>query len=565
MVIHHFNRIIRNKWVWGVFAVLISAFFAFDFIFAGDRNERDGGGAGKMGGETVSHMSFDEVRQDIQAEMRFQFGDKMPISPAQLNEETWSRLAMLKVAKDLKLSATDDQVRTAILQGFKDETGSFNAMRYQEVCASVGWKPERFEAFLRRQLSTRPVQKVAATAGWVSPLEISSIVRDQTDKITVRVARFQHKGANAIKLDDAALKEYYEANTNSLALPELKVIRYVKVPADDAASLAKVEIDDGELQDYFDKSGGRYGTNTLEAVKAQVEREVRLKKAVETACDEFYGLLAEGGAEKLDELAREKKLEIKTSKPFSLSHSRIFSGLMVEAASVLPDCTEKDFTDNVKDLDPDEPSAHYRAIAGSNAVYVVSLVKELCSEPRVLTFDEIKGDESVRRDALNDLKAKTFKNEADKVCETVKAGLAKGPGVAIEKLFGDANVSTSITVNVSTSMTFVAQTAMSSGSFPDAYSIIPAAVRLTKGELSELVTTMPGHGLVVYVEDRQPGVAGDAVEQTRTGLSRRQAASAVQAWNESNMARLGVQPSSWASMKEFTDSDSADDGEGSQD
>lgn len=564
MVIHHFNRIIRNKWVWGVFAVLISMFFAFDFIFDSRNGDRDGGGAGKMGGETVSRMNFEEVRQDIQAEMRFQYGRDIPIKPAQLNEEAWSRLAMLKVAKDLNFTATDDQVRTAILQSFKDETGSFNAMRYQELCERVGWKSERFEAFLRRQLSARPVQKVVAAGNWVSPLEISSVVRDQTDKITVHVARFQQKNANAIKLDDAAFKEYYEANTNSLALPELKVIRYVKVPADDAASLAKVEIDEDELRDHYDKTSSRYGTNAFEMVKAQVEQEFRLKKSVETACDELYASLAEGGEEKLDALARDKKLEIKTSKPFSLSPARIFSGFMVEASSVLPDCKANDFTDAVKELDPDEPSAHYRAVAASNAVYVVSLVKDRCSEPRVLTFDEIKGDASVRRDALNDLKAKKFKDEAEKICETVKAGLAKGTDVKFESLF-NSNVSTSITVNVSTSLTFVAQTAMQSGAIPDVYSIVPAAVRLAKGEMSELVVTQLGHGLVVYVDDRQPGVAGDAFEQARKGLSSRLTGLAIQEWNESNMARLGVQPSSWTSMKEFTDGDNADDGEGSQD
>ena len=34
MVILQFNRLIRNKWIWGVFAVAISAFFAFDFLIA---------------------------------------------------------------------------------------------------------------------------------------------------------------------------------------------------------------------------------------------------------------------------------------------------------------------------------------------------------------------------------------------------------------------------------------------------------------------------------------------------------------------------------------------------
>ena len=176
------------------------------------------------------------------------------------------------------------------------------------------------------------------------------------------------------------------------------------------------------------------------------------------------------------------------------------------------------------------------------------------------SFEEIKGNASVRSDALADLKAQDFKKAVDKVRDAVKADLAKRKDGKLDpKVFGDANVSTSIT--------FVAQTAMRSGAFPDAYAVVPAAVRLAKGELSELVPTgMAGRGIVVYVEDRQPGDAVAASSQTREMLSRSQSGLAVRAWNESNMARLGVQPSDWASMKESTDDDedNADDGEGSQ-
>ena len=59
---------------------------------------------------------------------------------------------------------------------------------------------------------------------------------------------------------------------------------------------------------------------------------------------------------------------------------------MVDPETVLPDV--KDFLSAVTELDPDEPSARYRAIAGSNAVYVVGLVTNLCTEPRTPTFDE---------------------------------------------------------------------------------------------------------------------------------------------------------------------------------
>ena len=118
MVIHHFNRIIRNKWVWGVFAVLISMFFAFDFIF-NDRNDTRGSdGAGKLAGDTVPSAKFDEVRADVLAEMRFQYGREIPIKAPQLNQEVWTRLGMLKVVDDLKLTASDDEVREAIMRSF---------------------------------------------------------------------------------------------------------------------------------------------------------------------------------------------------------------------------------------------------------------------------------------------------------------------------------------------------------------------------------------------------------------------------------------------------------------
>ena len=469
---------------------------------------------------------------------------------------------MLKVAEDLNLTATDEQVRDAIHRNFQDESGTFNSSRYKETCARLNWTSERFRAFFRRQLTLMPVQRVAATANWISPLEFSSALRDATDKITVRVARFQHKNADAIKLDDAALKAYYESHTNSLALPELKVIRYVTVPADDEEGLKKVEVSDDDLRERFDETSDRYGTNAFETVKAQVEREFRLEKAVEAAVDALYARVCPEGAvdndvDQLAQLANEKKLEVKVSRPFALSNEKVMPGFMVEASSVLPDA--HDFLSNVADLDPNEPSGRYRAIAGSNVVYVVGLATNLCTEPRVLSFEEIKGNASVRSDALADLKAQDFKKAVDKVREAVKADLSKRKDGKLDpKLFGDANVSTSIT--------FVAQTAMRSGAFPDSYAVVPAAVRLAKGELSELVTTgMAGHGIVVFVEDRQPGDTLSASSQMREMMSRSQSGLAVRSWNESNMARLGVQPADWASMKEVTDDGNADDGEGSQD
>ena len=67
MVIHQFNKLIRNKWVWGVFAIAISAFFAFDFLVAdiGREAPERGSGAGLLGGEQVSASVVSDRAEEI--------------------------------------------------------------------------------------------------------------------------------------------------------------------------------------------------------------------------------------------------------------------------------------------------------------------------------------------------------------------------------------------------------------------------------------------------------------------------------------------------------------------
>ena len=380
--------------------------------------------------------------------------------------------------------------------------------------------------------------------------------------------------AASIKLDDAAFKAYYESHTNSFALPALTAIQYVRVPLKGV----EIKMTDDELRTHFEDTIDRYGTNSFEKVKAQVESDLRrekLRTAAEDACTPLYNRVCADADQKslavdqLAKLAKEEKLEVKTSGQFSISGKKLVKGFMVDVGSVLPEC--RDFVSEVSEIDPAEPSMRYRAFAGSNAVYVVGLATNLCTQPRVPSFEEVKGVASIREDALADLKEQNFKKSVDKVRDAVLADLKKTSKLD-PKLFGDANVSTSIT--------FVAQAAMRAGSFPDAHSVVPATVRLAKGELSELITTgMPGHGVVVYVEDRQPGDAAAARAQFKSGILRdqerrendifvlnRMMQPQTQAWCDANMVRLDVQPADWASMKELSDDDAGDvdDGEGSQ-
>ena len=67
MVILQFNKLIRNKWVWGVFAIVVSAAFCFDDLFtsrsSGAGTQSDS--AGMLGGEEISREEFAANKDDL--------------------------------------------------------------------------------------------------------------------------------------------------------------------------------------------------------------------------------------------------------------------------------------------------------------------------------------------------------------------------------------------------------------------------------------------------------------------------------------------------------------------
>ena len=94
----------------------------------------------------------------------------------------------------------------------------------------------------------------------------------------------------------------------------------------------------------------------------------------------------------------------------------------------------------------------------------------------------------------------------------------------------------------------------------DASYVAAPAMRLSKGQISDFISTaMPGHGLVVYLENRVPGDAAEAQmvrSQIRDELSQATSYAFTSAWNGWNLSRMNLKAGSAASIEEY-----ADDGE----
>ena len=541
MVILQFNKLIRNKWVWGAFALAVSLFFCFDdVILRGDRGEARSDSAGKLGDKEVERSLFSLVAEDVRG-----FGANSGTSRpyAEVNMQAWEFLAALEVASRNGLDgAVDEEVASMIRSDRSFQAnGGFSYSLYVRRLSELGLTPERFEGFLKRRVRLmRIADAVANGASWASPAELEQAIDDMTDVFTIKVARFTEdkKAAAEVKVDDAGLRKWYDENVESLALPQRVRIRYVKFDASGKELLAKMSVTDDEMHDHYDVMSDKYTTTdtngvekvkVFDEVKGEIEAELRQIAAVQyfetNLAQRVYGTPpTAAGASKLDEIAAADSLVVSTSAYFSVD-GKYEEGFMKRASAILPG--SKNFTEIVAELDPEVEDLRYGIVSSDKAVWLVERAE--VSPAHTPDFDEAKPFIGGR--ALRDAKAAAFKASADAV-------VAKG----VKALLESGNVSTNLTFSICD---------MREGMVPDQRVIFPAASKLSKGEMSEFIVTAPGRGLVIYCEDRQRGDAAKAAvmrSQIASDLVSLQRRQLPEAWQKWNLDRIGFKPNAGASV-----------------
>lgn len=555
MVILQFNRFIRNKWAWGAVAVLFCVMFVGSDIVSNIASSggRKIEGAGQLDGKSVEISEFNDYLNDARGYGR---GRDDRSTHEELNKKAWEALAANRTAAQAGVRVTDHQLAQTI-EGMFAAQGGLDFARYQAmVQGELGLTPEAFEAYLRRQMTLREglERTMLATAAWSSPMEVDQFVADMTDKYTVRVASFKQDKAvaDAIKVDEAGLKAWYEENKSKIALPERTKIRYVKFDATNADLLAKMSVTQDDMSDFFDANSEKYpaaATNEngtvlsfdkqTDDVKKAIEKELRQIELVtffETNLNRrAYADVAESekGKSRLDAIAAEDGLKVETSDWFATEGGYV-EGFMVYPSRILPG--SRDFLEKVAELDPSVEDLRYGIVSSDRAVWLVE--KAEVSDAHTPTFEESKG--RIDAQALRDAKAAAFKAE-------VEAVAAKGAAAVLE------------TKDVSTNITFVASD-LSSGSFPNQGSVLSASRKLKKGEVSEFTLTGTGRAILVVCEDRVPGDSLKAVTMRAQAVN--QAAFAqlrelAEKWPAWNLERMGLVTTDATSTKPAVEEEEA--------
>jgi peptidyl-prolyl cis-trans isomerase D len=378
MLISKFNKLIHNKILWSILAVTIAFFFVGASIMAkmgdgGSNAER--AAEGKLFGEEVGGNDFYLARY-FELGMR-PMADNSEEAIAALRERTWQRVAALRMAEQMGITVTDEDIRDVITQ---DPTfasnGVFDQRRYLMFLQSrLRIDPTTFEDYLRQDITLRRLMAALRAASWTSPYELTPRLAKLTDRISLEYAVMPiDTETDEVDVSEEDIVACFETYRDAFRIDEQIKVRHISFPV--STLLDAVEVSEADIDDYYNDHIEDYttvDTNDTEIVEPlddlhdEIAELVREQKARFEAKDEatrFVMALAPdryGQAYEMDAAAEARGLTVMTSDWFT-------------AAQEIPGLDAGlDLTRAAFDLVPNDPERYFSdAVSGSNAVYVVA-------------------------------------------------------------------------------------------------------------------------------------------------------------------------------------------------
>ena len=499
MLITKFNKMIRNKLIWGVIAVVVSVFFVLSFSQMQGCPKNSPNAIATMYGEEVSG---EELRLAVFFELGL--GDRRAVTPEAyelLEERAWQRLAMLRTAERLGITTADEEVAAAVQRepAFL-VNGMFDRDRYRAFIRSRNITVQAFEAYVRQTITIQKLIGVLESLVWTSPFELTERLRNLVDERVVN-AVFLPLDRAPVKedIDEEEARAFFERDPAAFEIPERVRVRLVAFPVDD---YRPDTVPDADIQDYYNDNIEAFTPLTtnvfemptpIEDVREEITDILKRRRArfdAKDAATEFVVDLVpdrSGNRRSWEEVAAERGLNVTTTRYFAIDQP--MTNLLVGP----------EFNAAAFNLAPDDPERYFSdAIVGSNAVYVIAAHDR--QEPRIPEFEEVRDEvfpaalDAARRDAFDDYLTAVRERVVEAVATNIAFEAALEPWNLSPTSFGPFSVIGGLNTNDT----------------PYANVIVPRVVTLYEGEVSEPIPVEEG-ALLLHVAERMAGSQQDMV------------------------------------------------------
>jgi len=492
---------IRNKWLWTGFALLISVSFLGYFSPRSGgcgskafKEDMKSGAQGRLFDRNVSREEFTNA-QFFEMGMREQ--TLTPSAKERLHKRTWQRLAALRAAEQMGIRTSPEEVIAALTRDPSfSANGVFNKAQYKAVVeAQLGVGADMYEAYLLQELTIQKLLGMLDSVLLTAPRDIQRRLSSLTD---VFEAEYTVLATNNVKTEAKLSAEdvdrFYEERKKLFTEPAKVRVKYVSFAITNY--LADITIPASDMKDYYENYDEEFMAQDTNDPTARIPFEqvtniiaARLlhheaeKKAKNVATD-FVMRLADRSDASLtfDQAASAKGLAVATTELFSAKTE-------LPGIDAFPDFNRAAF-----DLDPEDRSRSFSdAVVGSNAVYVLSL-QDRAAE-RIPLLAEVK--ERATALAQRDAEETAFLTKCKDIRNAIRKDMDGGKSFSAAVTAEGFNVSTTEPFSVYGGLTNEAQAVY-------AEPIVMGVIYMSKGDLSDALPSTNGV-LIIHVADRQAG------------------------------------------------------------
>lgn len=539
MLITKFNKMIRNKWLWTGFALLISVSFLGYFSprssgCGGDafREDMKAGNQGRLFDRNVSRDEFMTARF-------FEMGlrENLPLAPEareRLHRRTWQRLAALRAAEQMGVRASSEELLEAIARDPNFAVnGVFSRERYRATVESqLRMGLATFESYLLQELTLRKLADMLESLLLTSPMDLQRRLSNLTDTFTVQYAALTRDTVHVqATTTPADAERFYDEHPTTFTEPAKVSVKYVSFPITNY--LAGVTIAESDMKDYYEEYDQEFMSDDTNTPAARLPFEqvtntiaARLRdheagRAARNAATEFVMKLTDRSENALgfDAIAAGQGLTISTSGLFTLAGH--VPGLQVAA----------DFNKAAFDLDATDRTRSFSdAVTGSNAVYVLSVHERV--EERIPAFAEVK--ERATKLARQEAEEAAFLKQCRDVRRSLKKELESGKTFAQAASVAGLSIKTTEPFSVYEGLT---------NEMSYSEELVSSVMYLNKGELSDVVPTTNGV-ILAFISDRQAGDPAATVllkPQMQSLVDRYNVAVLLRDWEDYLLAKSGFE------------------------
>ncbi len=238
------------------------AFFGVDSYFrTGDTSDN----VATVDGQPISRQEFTKALQERQTELQRMVGDRF--DPALLDnpeirfsilEGIVRQRLLVNQALRNRVLVSDQQLQELIGdQPAFQENGKFSHTQYEGVLQRQNMTPVMFENSVRRDLMVGRLSDAYRATAMVPVSTVDWLLRINAQQREVSQSVLEpEKFLSQVKLDEGALRQYYDAHQNDFQVPEQARLEYLVLSLDSLA--AQTEIAAGEVKQFYEQNLKRY-------------------------------------------------------------------------------------------------------------------------------------------------------------------------------------------------------------------------------------------------------------------------------------------------------------------